>query len=41
VFPFGGGRPITDQGKVVGGIGVSGGFDDDVAQAGAKALEGP
>lgn len=41
VFPFGGGQPITAQGKVVGAIGVSGGFDDDVAKAGAKALETP
>ena len=41
VFPFGGGRPIVYQGKVVGGVGVTGGFDDDIAQAGAKALEGP
>ena len=39
VFPFGGGQPIVLQGRVVGGIGATGGADDDVARAGARALQ--
>jgi uncharacterized protein GlcG (DUF336 family) len=40
---FGGGYPITIGGKVVGGIGVSGGHysqDQEVAEAGLAAVEG-
>ena len=40
---FGGGRPITIGGEVVGAIGVAGGSvddDDAVAAAGASAVEG-
>lgn len=40
---FGGGYPITVDGTVIGGIGVSGGHysqDMEVAQAGLSALEG-
>jgi uncharacterized protein GlcG (DUF336 family) len=42
IFPFGGGEPIFYQGKVVGGIGVTGtvGFDEAIAHAGALALDG-
>jgi uncharacterized protein GlcG (DUF336 family) len=42
IFPFGGGEPIFWQGKVVGGIGVTGGdgFDEAIAHAGALALDG-
>jgi len=42
IFPFGGGEPIFAQGKVVGGIGVTGtvGFDEMIAHAGALALDG-
>ncbi len=38
---FGGGYPIIVEGKIVGGIGVSGGHykeDMEVAQAGLKAV---
>jgi glc operon protein GlcG len=34
-----GGVPILVDGKIIGGIGVSGGADDAVAQAGADALK--
>ncbi len=40
---FGGGYPITIGGKIVGGIGVSGGHytqDQEVAEAGLAAVEG-
>ncbi|MBB4684716.1 uncharacterized protein GlcG (DUF336 family) [Amycolatopsis jiangsuensis] len=40
--PFGGGLPLTVEGQVVGGIGVSGGHwsgDDKIAQAAAAVLE--
>jgi uncharacterized protein GlcG (DUF336 family) len=40
---FGGGYPITENGQVVGGIGVSGGHyshDMQVAEAGVAALQG-
>ena len=40
---FGGGYPITIGGKIVGGIGVSGGHytqDMEVAEAGLSAVEG-
>jgi len=42
IFPFAGGEPIFYQGKVVGGIGVTGtvGFDEMIAHAGALALDG-
>ncbi|HEY4029237.1 MAG TPA: heme-binding protein [Caulobacteraceae bacterium] len=42
IFPFGGGEPIFYQGKVIGGIGVTGtvGFDESIAHAGALALDG-
>lgn len=42
IFPFAGGEPIFWQGKVVGGIGVTGtvGFDEMIAHAGALALDG-
>jgi len=42
IFPFGGGEPIFWQGKVIGGIGVTGtvGFDEMIAHAGALALDG-
>lgn len=42
IFPFGGGEPIFSEGKVVGGIGVTGtvGFDEAIAQAGSLALDG-
>jgi uncharacterized protein GlcG (DUF336 family) len=38
---FGGGIPLTDDGRVVGGVGISGGSpeeDHDVAAAGAAAF---
>jgi uncharacterized protein GlcG (DUF336 family) len=38
---FGGGLPVRDQGQVVGGIGVSGGSEDDdeaIARAGLAAI---
>jgi uncharacterized protein GlcG (DUF336 family) len=41
LITFGGGYPITIDGKIAGGIGVSGGHytqDMDVAQAGLKAV---
>lgn len=34
-----GGVPIVENGKIIGAIGVSGGADDPVAQAGADALK--
>ena len=40
---FGGGRPLTIGGEVVGAIGVAGGTvddDDAIAAAGAAAIEG-
>lgn len=40
---FGGGYPITEDGQVIGGIGVSGGHynqDMQVAEAGVAALQG-
>jgi uncharacterized protein GlcG (DUF336 family) len=40
---FGGGYPITEDGQVIGGIGVSGGHynqDMQVAEAGLAALQG-
>jgi glc operon protein GlcG len=42
IFPFAGGEPIFANGKVVGGIGVTGtvGFDEMIADAGALALDG-
>jgi uncharacterized protein GlcG (DUF336 family) len=42
IFPFGGGEPIFWQGRVVGGIGVTGGggFDEAIARAGSLALDG-
>ena len=41
IFPFGGGEPIFWQGKVVGGIGVTGAASDEaIAHAGALALDG-
>ncbi len=42
IFPFAGGEPIFYQGKVVGGIGVTGtvGFDEMIAHAGSVALDG-
>jgi len=42
IFPFGGGEPIFFQGKVVGGIGVTGASnaDEAIAHAGALALDG-
>jgi glc operon protein GlcG len=42
IFPFGGGEPIFYQGKVIGGIGVTGtvGFDQAIADAGSQALDG-
>ena len=42
IFPFGGGEPIFYQGKVIGGIGVTGtvGFDQAIADAGSEALDG-
>ena len=41
IFPFGGGEPIFFNGKVVGGIGITGGagFDEQQAPAGALALD--
>ena len=41
-FPFGGGEPIFWQGKVIGGIGITGtvGFDEMIAHAGSLALDG-
>jgi uncharacterized protein GlcG (DUF336 family) len=41
---FGGGYPITHEGQIIGGIGVSGGHysqDMQVAEAGLAALQGP
>lgn len=42
IFPFAGGEPIFVDGKVVGGIGVTGTqtFDENVAHAGALAIDG-
>jgi glc operon protein GlcG len=37
-FPFPGGFPIVQDGKVIGAIGETGGADDDVARAGAAAI---
>ncbi|MEO6340137.1 MAG: heme-binding protein [Caulobacteraceae bacterium] len=39
LFPFGGGQPIVVGGKVIGGVGVTGGADDEVAIAGVKGLQ--
>ncbi len=41
LMPVGGGNPIKDGGKLVGGIGVSGGNaqqDQDIAEAALKSL---
>lgn len=41
IFPFAGGEPIFWQGKVVGGIGVTGAPSDEaIARAGSLALDG-
>jgi len=40
-MPVGGGNPVKDGGKLVGGIGVSGGNaqqDQDIAEAALKSL---
>jgi|GEM_PF-803348 len=39
VFVGGGGMPLVVAGKTVGAIGVSGAFDDQIAQAGVDALK--
>ena len=39
VFVGGGGMPLVVGGKTVGAIGVSGAFDDAIAQAGVDALK--
>jgi glc operon protein GlcG len=40
MFPFAGGEPILKDGKVIGGIGVTGGLGDgEIAVAGAKAIK--
>jgi uncharacterized protein GlcG (DUF336 family) len=41
---FGGGYPIKENGEVIGGIGVSGGYykqDMECAQAGLKTIGAP
>lgn len=43
IMAFGGGVPVKEGDKVIGGVGVSGGMapdDKKVAEAGLKALEG-
>jgi glc operon protein GlcG len=40
IFPFTGGEPIVHQGKVIGGIGLTGSpFDEELAKVGAAALK--
>lgn len=39
VFVGGGGMPLVVDGKTVGAIGISGGADDPIAQAGVDALK--
>ena len=39
VFPAPGGQVIVKDGLIIGAIGETGGADDDVAMAGAKALQ--
>lgn len=40
IFPFTGGEPIVHEGKVIGGIGLTGSpFDEQLAKVGASALK--